>query len=68
MERSNALHEEIQRVAHELYVKRGMSDGSDLDDWLQAEKIVLESHSAAKGVKERPRSTRKQRSQKANEG
>jgi hypothetical protein len=33
---------EIAIKAYDLYVKRGMTDGHDFDDWLQAEKIVME--------------------------
>ena len=33
-------HEEVARVAYELYVERGRVDGGDLDDWLKAEAIV----------------------------
>jgi hypothetical protein len=35
---------EIIRVAYELYVGRGMAHGHDLEDWLEAERIVLERH------------------------
>lgn len=35
------LHEEIAKVAYELYLKRGCVHGHDLDDWLEAERIVL---------------------------
>ena len=31
------LEEQIRQRAHEIYLARGGSDGSDLDDWLQAE-------------------------------
>jgi hypothetical protein len=31
------LEEQIRRRAHEIYLARGGSEGSDLDDWLQAE-------------------------------
>jgi Protein of unknown function (DUF2934) len=30
-------HEEIERRAHEIYLKRGGQHGSDMDDWLAAE-------------------------------
>ena len=30
-------HEEIERRAHELYLRRGGQHGSDIDDWLAAE-------------------------------
>jgi hypothetical protein len=40
----NKLQEEIARVAYELYEKRGRGDGCHVDDWVQAEKIVLARH------------------------
>ena len=44
MKQKKALHDEIARVAYEFYETRNMTDGSDLDDWLMAEKIVTEKH------------------------
>ena len=38
------LYDEIVRVAYALYEKRGMAHGHDLEDWLEAERIVLEKH------------------------
>lgn len=38
------LHDEIAKVAYELYLKRGCVDGHDIDDWLEAEWIVLARH------------------------
>jgi hypothetical protein len=35
------LEEQIRRRAYELYVERGNSSGSALDDWLQAEREIL---------------------------
>ncbi len=35
------LHNEIKKVAYELYEKRGKAEGYDLDDWLEAEGIVI---------------------------
>lgn len=35
------LYEEIARVAYELYEKTGYVDGRDLDNWLEAERIVM---------------------------
>ena len=32
---------EVARVAYELYVKSGRIEGHDLENWLEAEKIVL---------------------------
>jgi hypothetical protein len=36
------LHEEISKVAYELYEKSGRIEGRDLDNWLEAERIVLQ--------------------------
>ncbi|GAB5046496.1 DUF2934 domain-containing protein [Thermodesulfovibrio sp. TK110] len=35
------LEEEIRQVAYELYVKSGCIPGKDLDNWLEAERIVM---------------------------
>jgi Protein of unknown function (DUF2934) len=34
-------HDEIARRAYELWVSRGMGAGLDRDDWLQAERQLL---------------------------
>jgi hypothetical protein len=34
------FYEMIQKKAYELYEKRGREQGKDLDDWLEAEKII----------------------------
>jgi|SRR5208337_493753 len=34
------LHDEIARIAHELYEKSGWIPGRDLENWIEAEKIV----------------------------
>jgi hypothetical protein len=38
------LHEEIKMAAYELYEQREMAHGYDLDDWLQAERMVIEKN------------------------
>jgi hypothetical protein len=35
------LYEEIAKVAYELYEKNGYIDGRDLDNWLEAERVVM---------------------------
>jgi hypothetical protein len=35
--------EAIRRRAFEIYQQRGMSDGLDIEDWLQAEAELVES-------------------------
>lgn len=39
------LHDEIARVAYELYLRRGCVKGHDSDDWLEAERIVMSRRS-----------------------
>lgn len=38
------LEEEIRQVAYEIYVKSGCIPGRDLDNWLEAKKIVFEKY------------------------
>jgi len=38
--------DEVRRRAFEIYEERGREDGHELDDWLEAEKEVLESLAA----------------------
>jgi uncharacterized HAD superfamily protein len=39
-----ALEEEIKKIAYELYEKSGCIPGRDLENWLEAEKIVLSKY------------------------
>ena len=38
--------EEIAKVAYEMFEKRGRNDGHAMDDWLEAERIVLNRHAS----------------------
>lgn len=38
------LHDEIASIAYELFESRGCTHGCDLDDWLNAERLVLGRH------------------------
>jgi len=40
------LYDEIAEVAYELFEAKGCVVGCDLDDWLNAERIVLSRHAA----------------------
>lgn len=40
------LHDEMAKVAYELYEKSGCIKGRDLDNWLDAEMIVLTKHAS----------------------
>jgi uncharacterized protein involved in type VI secretion and phage assembly len=44
MDKKKAIHDEIAKVAYELYEKRGRAHGNELEDWLEAERIVMERH------------------------
>lgn len=35
------LHQRISQLAYQFYLRRGKVDGYDLDDWLMAEREVL---------------------------
>jgi hypothetical protein len=37
---SSVTEEAIARRAYELYLKRAGKDGADLDDWLEAERLL----------------------------
>ena len=45
------LYDEISKIAHELYEKSGKAEGRDLDNWLEAEKIILARHGGEKNPK-----------------
>lgn len=44
MDRARQLYDEIACAAYELYEKRGKVHGNHLEDWLEAEKIVMGRH------------------------
>lgn len=35
------LRSEISRVAYEIYLEKGSEEGHDIENWLNAERIVL---------------------------
>ena len=37
---SRDIEAEIRRCAYEIYLSRGGTDGDDLSDWLEAERLV----------------------------
>ena len=41
-----SLHEEIAKVAYELFERDGREHGKDSEHWLEAEKIVTMRHAA----------------------
>jgi len=44
-------HDEIARIARELYEKSGKIEGRDLDNWLEAERIVMERYKEQEKMK-----------------
>lgn len=42
------LNSEIEKLAYELYEKNGRIKGRDLDNWLEAERIVIERYPSQK--------------------
>ncbi len=36
-----SIHDEIAKAAHDLYEKSGRIQGRDMQNWLEAERIVL---------------------------
>jgi Protein of unknown function (DUF2934) len=47
IDRRPVMFEEIAERAYEIYLSRGQSDGSDLEDWFQAEYELTTSLSKA---------------------
>ncbi len=48
MNNEEDLNEEIARVAYTLWEKSGKVPGKDLENWLEAEKIVIDLHKSKK--------------------
>lgn len=46
MDKKNDFWKEVEKMAFDLYVQRGMTDGHDRDDWFRAEKIVMARHTS----------------------
>jgi hypothetical protein len=42
---SMMMHEEIEKRAYEIYLRRGGGDGRDLDDWFAAEQELAQERS-----------------------
>jgi hypothetical protein len=57
------LYDEIARVAYELWERSGRVSGRELDNWLEAERIVLAMH-ASQEIEEPEEATKKARASK----
>lgn len=44
MTQKKKLHDEIEKVAYTLFESSGWLHGHDLENWLEAEKVVMEKH------------------------
>lgn len=42
-------HQEIELIAYEIYLQRGGGEGSSVEDWLQAERRLLEAFESDSG-------------------
>jgi hypothetical protein len=42
------LEAEIEKMAQELYEKSGRIEGRDLENWLEAEKIIMKRYASKK--------------------
>jgi hypothetical protein len=51
--------DEIARVARELYEKSGKIEGRDLDNWLEAERIVMERYKEQENLETETSSSKK---------
>jgi hypothetical protein len=60
----NNLYDEVAKVAYDLHEKRGRVHGYDLEDWLEAERIVLERY--AKGIEKEAKKPSKTEDKKSN--
>ncbi len=58
-------YDEIAKLARELYEKSGGVEGRDLDNWLEAERIVLERYKQQETLEEEASSPTKKKSKKS---
>jgi hypothetical protein len=48
---SSPTREEIELRAYQIYMERGGADGQDVEDWLQAERELVERSTPAQKVR-----------------
>ncbi len=51
--------DEVARLGHELYERRGGEHGHDVEDWLVAERILLEKLSRSNGRRSKSHAMRR---------
>ena len=49
----------VARVAYELYLRRGREHGYDVEDWLEAERLLQEEFNRRASIVRRPRVARR---------
>ena len=59
-------YNEIAKLARELYEKSGRIEGRDLDNWLEAERIVMERYKEQEMLEGASSSSNKKQSKKSN--
>ena len=59
-------YDEIAKLARELYEKSGSIEGRDLDNWLEAERIVMERYKEQEMLEGNSSSSNKKQSKKSN--
>ena len=58
-------YDEIAKLARELYEKSGSMEGRDLDNWLEAESIVMERYKKQEILEAEQSSSNKKKSKKS---
>lgn len=61
------LHDEVAKIAYEIYEESGRLEGRELDNWLEAERIVMARHTeqekpegkSSSAIKKKKSSTKK---------
>ncbi|MHB8173576.1 MAG: DUF2934 domain-containing protein [Nitrospirota bacterium] len=51
MKNTEDLYDAVAKAAYDLYEKRGRAHGYHLEDWLEAEKIVMKKYAGEIGQK-----------------
>ena len=52
----NHVYARVAELAYSFYEQRGRRDGHDVEDWIQAEKTILEGHNSPAAGTESSRS------------
>jgi hypothetical protein len=58
-------YDQIAKLARELYEKSGRVEGRDLDNWLEAERIILDRYNKQEMLEEEQSFSNKKKSKKS---